>query len=346
MTAKITIREVAAAAGVAVKTVSRVLNDEPNVTPPVRERVMKAVEDLGYVPSMAARRMGGRRSYLLISFNDRANTINNWRSGRGNDWLDQMLYGAVLACEARGYRMMFELIDPASDQWERQVSAVLSALQPDGVILTPPHSESLAMKELLQRRRVPFACLGGRGEGMGAGVRMDDHAAAAEATRHLIHTGRRRIGFIGGDPRFAVSAARRQGYETALEEAGRTAEAALRTEGDFTFESGVAAAERLLGLAEPPDAILASNDEMALAVLHVAHRRGLSAPGDLAVISFDDTPGVRLSVPPLTAIRQPIAAMAERASGLLIDMARGETPPPEDHLIPYELVLRASTDPA
>lgn len=346
MTAKITIREVAAAAGVALKTVSRVLNDEPNVTAPVRERVMRAVEELGYVPSMAARRMGGRRSYLLISFNDRVQTINNWSSGRGNDWLDQMLYGAMLACEARGYRMMFELIDPASAQWERQVSAVLSAQQPDGVILTPPHSESLAMKELLERRRVPFACLGGKGDGLGAGVRMDDDAAAAEATQHLIQTGRRRVAFIGGDPRFAVTIARRQGYEAALKRAGRKVEDALEVDGDFTFDSGVAAAERLLGLAEPPDAIVASNDEMALAVLHVAHRRGLAVPRDLAVVSFDDTPGVRLSVPPLTAVRQPIAAMAARASDLLIDVAGGQTPPPEDYVVPYELVVRASTDAA
>ena len=343
MTAKITIREVASAAGVALKTVSRVLNDEPNVTAPVRARVMKAVEDLGYVPSMAARRMGGRRSYLLISFNDRVNTINNWRSGQGNDWLDQMLYGAILICEARGYRMMFELIDPASDQWERQVSAVLSALQPDGVILTAPHSESLAMKELLKRRGTPFVCMGAKGEGLGSGVFMDDHAAAAEATDHLIQQGRARIGFIGGDPRFAVSEARRQGYEAALAKAGRKVEGDLQADGDFTFDSGVAAAERLLALAERPDAILASNDEMALAVLHVAHRRGLAVPRDLALVSFDDTPGVRLSVPPLTAIRQPIAAMAERAAGLLIEMARGEAPPPEDYLLPYELVVRAST---
>lgn len=343
MTAKITIREVAAAAGVALKTVSRVLNDEPNVTAPVRERVKKAVEDLGYVPSMAARRMGGTRSYLLVSFNDRAHTINNWSSGRGNDWLDQMLYGAILACEARGYRMMFELIDPASDQWERQVSAVLSAQQPDGVILTPPHSESRAMKELLQRRNVPFACLGGKGEGLGAGVRMDDRAAAEEATRHLIETGRRRIGFIGGPARFEVSAARREGYRAALTAAGWTIEQGLEVEGDFTFDSGVTAAEVLLGQDRPPDAILASNDEMALAVLHVAHRRGLAAPGDLAVISFDDTPGVRLSLPPLTAVRQPIAAMAARASELLIEMARGAAIPDEDQFVPYELVARAST---
>lgn len=343
MTAKITIKDVAARAGVAVKTVSRVLNDEPNVTGPVRERVLKAVDELGYVPSMAARRMGGTRSYLLIAFNDRRNTLNNWASGRGNDWIDQMLFGAMTACEARGYRFMFELIDPADDQLERRVSGVLAALQPDGVILTPPHSENPALMEMLSRRRVRFVCMGAPGLGLGHGVFMDDRRAAADAVRHLLNLKRRRVAFISGSPRFAASRARQDGYRDALEEQGLFCDPALVREGDFTFESGVAAAEALLTLPEPPDAVLASNDEMALAVLHVAHRRGVAAPADLAVVSFDDSPGVRLSVPPLTSIRQPIAEMAGKAAEILIAASKGDEAPVQDHLTPYRLVVRAST---
>lgn len=345
MTARITIKDVASAAGVAVKTVSRVLNDEPNVTAAVRARVLEAVDRLGYTPSMAARRMGGSRSYLLIAFNDRPHTLSNWRSGRGNDWVDQMLFGAITACEARGYRMMFELIDPASDTLERQVAGVLAALQPDGVILTPPHSENPAMMEMLQRRRVRFVCMGAPGRGLGHGVFMDDRQAAAEATTHLLETGRRRIGFIAGDRRFAASQARLAGHQDALAAGGADADPALIREGDFSFESGVAAAEALLALDPRPDAILASNDEMALAVLHVAHRHGLRTPDDLAVVSFDDSPGVRLSVPPLTSVRQPIAEMAGKAAEILIAASKDGGQPPQDHLIPHRLVVRASTAP-
>lgn len=343
MTAKITIKDVAARAGVAVKTVSRVLNDEPNVTDPVKERVLKAVDELGYVPSMAARRMGGSRSYLLIAFNDRVNTINNWASGRGNDWIDQMLFGAMTACEARGYRFMFELVDPADDQLERRVAGVLAALQPDGVILTPPHSENRALMETLTRRRVPFVCMGAPGLGLGHGVFMDDRQAAADATRHLLDLKRRRIGFIIGSPRFAASRARQDGYRDALEQAGLTFDPALVREGDFTFESGVAAAEALLALPVPPDAVVASNDEMALAVLHVAHRRAIAVPNALALVSFDDSPGVRLSVPPLTSVRQPIAEMAGKAAEILIAASKDGDGPLEDHLTPYRLVVRASS---
>jgi LacI family transcriptional regulator len=342
---KVTIRHVAAEAEVAVKTVSRVMNGEPNVTQDLRDRVMKAVDALGYVPSMAARRMGGSRSYLLVALNDRRNTVNNWRSGRGNDWIDQMLHGAMLTCEAHGYRMLFELVDAESDELDRKVVAVLSALQPDGVILTPPHSQNVALVEMLVRRKVPVVRMGVPGQGTGFGVYMDDRAASANAVRHLIELGHRRIGFIAGSPRFEASLARQDGYLDALRLAGIVVEQDLIAQGDFTFESGVATAETLLSLPRLPTAILASNDEMALASLHVAARRGLSVPRDVSIVSFDDTPGVRLSVPGLTSIRQPISDMAAKAAELLIGVSRTGETAPSDHLLPFGLEVRGSTAP-
>src|SRR3546814_7451525 len=110
----VTIRHVAAEAGVSLQTVSRVVNNEPNVRPQVRERVMEAVKKLGYVPSLAARRMGGSRSYLILALNDRDRTIEGWKLGQGSDWIDQMLYGGMLACAERGYRMIFAQIGRAS----------------------------------------------------------------------------------------------------------------------------------------------------------------------------------------------------------------------------------------
>jgi LacI family transcriptional regulator len=341
---KVTIRHVAEAAGVAVKTVSRVMNGEPNVTRDLQDRVMKAVDALGYVPSMAARRMGGSRSYLLVALNDRQNTINNWRSGRGNDWIDQMLHGAMLTCEAHGYRMLFELVEAGSEDLERKVVAILSALQPDGIILTPPHSQNRDLVEMLSRRRVPVARMGVPGEGLGFGVFMDDREAAREAARHLIELGHVRIGFISGSPRFEASGQRQQGYADALRAAGMACDETLIAPGDFTFESGVIATERLLDLPDRPTAILASNDEMALAALHVASRRGIKVPG-LSLVSFDDTPGVRLSVPGLTSIRQPISEMAARAAELLIGASKIGEVTPSDHLLPFGLEIRGSTAP-
>jgi len=340
---KVTIRHVAAEAGVAVKTVSRVVNGEPNVTQDLRDRVSRAVEKLGYVPSMAARRMGGSRSYMLVSLNDRSNTINNWQSGRGNDWIDQMLHGAMLMCESHGYRMLFELVDAASEDLDRRVVAILSALQPDGLILTPPHSQNEALVQMLLRRNVPVVRLGVAGNGLGIGVYMDDRAAAADATRHLIDLGHRRIGFIAGSERFEATEARRHGYLDALNEAGLDRDLRLEAPGDFTFESGLSAATTLLSQDRPPTAILASNDEMALAVLHAAPRFGRAVPDDLSVVSFDDTPGIRLSVPSLTSIRQPISEMASRAAELLITVSREGRSESADHLLPFSLIVRGST---
>lgn len=340
---KVTIRHVAAEAGVAVKTVSRVVNGEPNVTQELRDRVSRAVERLGYVPSMAARRMGGSRSYLLVALNDRNNTINNWRSGRGNDWIDQMLHGAMLTCEAHGYRMLFELVDGTSEDLDRKVVGILSALQPDGLILTPPHSQNEALVKMLVRRNVPVVRLGVPAEGLGLGVYMDERAAGAAATRHLTSLGHVRIGFVAGSERFAASEARRLGYLDALAEAGIPADPALQAPGDFTFESGIRAATDLLSLDRRPTAVVASNDEMALAALHCAGRSGLSVPADLSIVSFDDTPGVRLSVPALTSIRQPISEMAARAAELMIAASRDGLPESADYLMPFDLIVRGST---
>src|SRR4051812_24966201 len=106
----VTIRHVAAEAGVSIQTVSRVMNNGANVSEAVRARVMAAVAKLHYTPNIAARRMGGNKSYLIVALNDRVRTLDNWRSGRGNDWVDQMLFGAMQAAEAHGYHVLFELV--------------------------------------------------------------------------------------------------------------------------------------------------------------------------------------------------------------------------------------------
>ncbi|MCM8731723.1 LacI family DNA-binding transcriptional regulator [Hephaestia sp. GCM10023244] len=341
----VTIRHVAAEAGVSLQTVSRVVNNEPNVRPQVRERVMEAVNKLGYVPSLAARRMGGSRSYLILALNDRDRTIEGWRLGQGSDWIDQMLYGGMLACAERGYRMIFELIDTHSAEVEREVNAALSSLRPDGVILTPPHSDNPAITDLLVKQGVPFARIGSNDASAGFAIRMDDGAAAEAATAHLIALGHRRIGFITGSAEYRLSGARTDGYRTAMAAAGLPIAAGLIQPGDFSFEAGDAAMRAYLALAEPVTAVIASSEQTVLGALDVARARGVAVPGDLSLVSFDDTPVVRFSVPPLTAITQPIAPMAAKAAELLIDAASGKESEPGVHVIPFALAVRRSSGP-
>jgi LacI family transcriptional regulator len=341
----VTIRHVAAEAGVSLQTVSRVINDGPNVRDAVKQRVREAVARLGYVPSLAARRMGGSRSFLLLALNDRERTIADWRSGQGKDWVDQMLLGGMLKCAEHGYRMIFELVDTTGDAVEREIEAALAALHPDGVILTPPHSDNPRITELLTRHGIPFARIGSVADGPGFSIAMDDAGAGAAATRHLLGQGHRRIGFVTGSDAYALSAARLRGYEQAVAEAGADADPALVARGDFGFESGLAAAEQLLSLDRPPTAVVASSDQMALAAVQAAQARGLSVPGDLSVVSFDDSPLARFTAPALTAICQPIAAMTARAAERLIAATAGEAPPATRDVLPFSLAVRASTAP-
>jgi len=337
----VTIRHVAADVGVSLQTVSRVINNEPNVRPELKERVQEAITRLGYVPSIAAQRMSGSRSYLILALNDRARTIADWRARQGTDWVDQMLLGGMLKCAEHGYRMIVELVDTHSDHVERELLAAIAALQPDGIILTPPHSDNPHIVRCLTQQQIPFARIGSKAQDAGMPISMDDEGSAAMATRYLAERGHRRIGFIAGAPEYNLSGWRIDGWKSAMAEAGLATDDLLHA-GDFTFASGERAARALLALPSPPSAIIASNDQMALATLQVARKAGLAVPRDLSVISFDNTPMMQFTQPQLTAIDQPIAATASKAVELIIAAQKGEPLPDTVTVIPATLVERGS----
>lgn len=340
----ITIKHVAADAGVSLQTVSRVINKEPNVRPEMIKRVQASIDKLGYVPSIAAQRMAGSRSYLILAINDRERTIADWRDRQGTDWVDQMMLGGMIKCAEHGYRLLVELVDTHSDHIERELAAALGALRPDGVILTPPHSENAEILELLQTRQISVARIGSLREGYGFALTMDDERAARMATEHLIELGHQRIGFIAGPAAYELSSWRVAGWQAAME-AGGFDTAALLQAGDFSYESGLATADALLAADAPPTAIIASNDRMALAVLEVARARGIDVPADLSVISFDDTPITRFTHPPLTAVVQPIAEVTAQAVSLIIDEQAQRDPPRTAVVVPATLAIRSSTAP-
>ena len=212
------------------------------------------------------------------------------------------------------------------------------------MVLTPPHSENALITGLLADRGIPFARIGSIAPGPGFALTMGDDRNAFDATRRLIELGHTRIGMIAGPDAYSLSAWRVEGWRQALSEAGLPHEG-LCAAGDFGFESGSDAARTLLTQDDPPTAIVASSDQMALATLDVARELGLSVPRDLSVISFDNTPIVRFTDPPLTAVDQPIAETISRAVELIIRSRRDAAP---DAVIDVEgsLVERGSTAPA
>ena len=195
---------------------------------------------------------------------------------------------------------------------------------------------------------IPTVAVGaGASEAEVSCVHVDDRAAAFEMTAHLLDLGHRRIGFIKGHPDRPASRARTAGFEAAL--ATVPGVVATTAQGFFTFESGLAAAEQLLSDDDRPTAIFASNDAMAAAVISVAQRQGLVVPRDLTVVGFDDTQIAVTQWPPLTTVRQPVAAMAAAAIELLLDEIRagrdGALTAPVDQVLPHVLIQRSSCAP-
>ncbi len=346
--ASVTIYDVAAKAGVSIKTVSRVMNKEPNVRPAMRDRVLEAAGELGYSPNLSARSLAGSRSFVIAVFVDAALTIDHWRSERGADYLSRIQLGATLQCRDAGYHLLVELIDHEGPQVRQEVAALLAALKPDGVILTPPSSDNEVVLELLDKAGTPYVRVGPeRAEGLGPRVHMDDVAAAREMTEHLAQLGHKRIGFIVGEPRYGASQARREGYLAAMKGLGLPVADGWVRQGDFTFQSGLDQAKALLALPDRPTAIFASNDDMALGCIAAIAEAGLMIPGDVSVAGFDDSPSSRFSRPQLTTVRQPVAEMSSVAAKLLISQAKSGAAAerPVDELMPFELIHRASTAP-
>lgn len=335
----VTIHDVARHAGVSPMTVSRVMNEVPGVKDATRKIVLKAVETLGYSPNAAARslaRQGGGRIGLLYS-------------NPSASYLTEFLVGALDGAQKTGVLLMIEKCDPDPES-ERAAVARLVSGGAAGVILPPPHGEShAALSELKEAAVSVVAVATGRFRSDASAVRIDDFAAAAEMTRHLLGLGHRRIGFIKGASNQTASAERLLGFETEMRAADPSAEALIEP-GEFTYRSGLEAAERLLASRRPPTAVFASNDDMAAGALTAAHRRGLDVPGDLTLVGFDDTAIATAVWPELTTIRQPVAEMAEAAVRILSEDIRGRdranADGPADRLVLHKLVVRGSCGPA
>ncbi len=321
--------DVAARAGVSMKTVSRVLNNEAHVRPVLRERVVAAMAALDYRPNLAARQLAANRSFL----------ISLVMQSRSLSYLSEVIVAAAAECRQHGYHLISETFEEAEGA-ETVVGRVLGRLRPDGIILTPPPANDPNMLAAIERTGTPLVRLAGIGEGYGTVVAARERGIAAEVVRHLLGAGRRRIGLIAPPEQHLAAQERVLGYRDALAEAGIPADPALIVAGRFDFGSGVAAAEQLLSLREAPDAIFATNDSMALGVLAAASRRGVAVPSRLAVAGFDDSPSGRMVYPALTTVRQPIAAMACNAVCLLVGKA--------DCVVPtaYELIVRGSSSEA
>ncbi|MEM9055678.1 MAG: LacI family DNA-binding transcriptional regulator [Pseudomonadota bacterium] len=330
----ITIDDVADKAGVSAKTVSRVMNNEPNVRASKRELVMKAARDLGYRPNPAARSLAGAKSFLIAHLHD--NPVPEYVSAVNS--------GIYEACRAKGYFLLPEPVDRSAPDFLDRLQQFLMTSRADGVVLSPPLCDDAQVLKLLQNNETHYASLSPSRQPEEAPVmRLDDHQAAMEMVRHLIELGHKRIGLITGPKGHNAATARREGYLGALSEAGLDIDPNLIVAGDYSLRSGLEGAKTLLEAAPRPTAIFAANDDMAVGAMTAIMAAGLSIPGDLSIAGFDDTRLASAVWPALTTIRQPVADMAKRAAERLMTPEDGT---PLEEVFAFELIKRQSTGPA
>ncbi len=329
-----TIDEIARLARVSPATVSKVLNNRPYVSTATRARVERVIAETGFVPSQWARLLSQRRSFIL-------GLLIPYTSDQL--FADPHLLEVMRGIEASANRHEYNLLLSTARAPVEAASAATRLLRSD-VIDGAVVVETLdlqAFAETLGDHPAPWVVIGYAPRGAVPAVHADDYGGALAAARHLVERGHRRIGVVSSSPRPYALEERLRGVREALGEAGLRLDEALVATGDFSTASGEAGGHALLAVAEPPTAIFALNDRMAIGVVRAAGARGLAVPADLSVVGFDDIALATLLTPPLTTVRQPGYRLGEAAADALFTLMGGEQPGPTP-IIPTELIVRGT----
>jgi LacI family repressor for deo operon, udp, cdd, tsx, nupC, and nupG len=328
-----TIKDVADAAGVSIATVSRALHGLPRVSETTRQRVLAAAAELHYVasPSAASLASGQTNAIGVV-----APFFNRW-------YFAAIVHNAEVRLRKAGYDLLLYSLGIEAHERHQAFSGNMLRKRVDAVLvlgLRPTEEEIVALSAV----GGPVAIVGTSVPGW-ASVRIDDERAARCAVRHLLDLGHRRIGFIGGeadDPLLsAVPGDRQLGYRAELAAAGLPVDPALEAVGGFTVSGGQAAAVQLLGTAEPPTALFAASDEMAMGALLAARRAGLRVPQDVSVIGIDDHEMAELL--DLTTVAQPVVAQGVLAAEMILTALTDPEQPLPAVTVRTELVVRGST---
>lgn len=331
---KPTINDVARLANVSKKTVSRVINNSPMLSEKTRKHVQNIIEEIGFVPSLQARALALSRNFTIAVIHDNPNA----------QFLVNVQQGILEGIAGGEFGLMVQPVDRNSSTVEHDIRAFLERHKPYGVVLLPPISENEKIAAVCEEFGCKYVRMGSvkldRAEHT---VTSNDREAVREAVKYLIDKGHRRIALIEGPVGFTSPRERRAGFEQALEEAGISLDADLVKPGSYTFESGVEAGQALVDLDNPPTAIFACNDEMAIGAMIAARRSGLLIPEDLSIVGFDDTPLSSHVWPALTTVHWPIVAMARTAARKLV--APDDIEAAKRWMHRSELVERASVVP-
>ena len=333
--AKATINDVANAAGVSKKTVSRVINNEPNVKPETRERVQRTMLELNYYPNMSARSLASKRSYLVAML----------YFDMGAYYLHQLQSGLLDHFAMRNYSLLMQPCEGDAEHILAMVEHKTRYMNIDGFVLIPPLDHIPSLTALLKRLNRPYIRITPREEYDGfTEVLCDDEYASFELTSHFIAQGHQHLGFVRGNPQCLSTLTRVEGFKRALHTHNIALNENWVANGTYEFNSGIEAGKTLLTQKQKPTAIICSNDDMAAGVLYVAHDLGIAVPKQLAIAGYDDSPLSRQTWPALTSVKQPNRRMAEIAANKLIDKIEGVSAAEYPQNIGCEIIYRSSSE--
>ncbi|GIG90603.1 LacI family DNA-binding transcriptional regulator [Plantactinospora endophytica] len=326
--APITMSDVARAAGVSTATVSRVVNGHYGVSANTTAQVRAAIERLGYESSLVATSLRRSRTNVL------GLVTHSFQS-----YTAEVLKGVMQALSRSGFDLIIyansDLYGTYSQGWEQRHLNRLSGTLTDGCIVVTPWEDV--------QSRTPVVAIDPARDSTTPSVTADNLTGAVTAVEHLLHLGHRRIGFIAGRSSLAAAWFREEGYRTALAGAGIAVDPTLVGRGDFNPESAAPLARDLLERDDPPTAIFAASDGMALKVLEVARKLGLAVPDDLSVVGFDNIPESALAESGLTTVDQSIHQLGYEAARMLKSLVTGDWDGPRQIVLPTTLVVRGTT---
>ena len=332
-TEKLTIRQIAKLAGVSRSSVSRVLNNHPNVSPETREQVQTVITQTGYQPDPFARSLSSRRSHIIGLVIPLA-----IRSLFDDPFFPRLIQGISQGCNTHDYTLSLFLFH-SQDEEEKLFDGMSRNQLLDGVIVTATRTGDTLIPRLLESQ-VPLVVQGRHEDPRVSYVDADNVTGAATAVTHLLRLGYQRISTVTGPLDSTAAQDRKQGYLDAHRDRGQPVDEALIVSGDFTQTGGYEAMQRLLP--RQPDAVFVASDTMAMGALQAIRGAGLTVPDDIALVSFDDLPQSTMVDPRLTTVRQPIQRLGALAVKTLIDILQNGLDLPRRLILPTERVIRDS----
>ncbi len=331
---RLTLEDIGKLAGVSRATVSRVINNHPNIRREVRERVQQIIDEHGYYPNTAARNLASNRSHILgLVIPSTAHALFT------DPYFPRLIQGIAAACNADDYTLSLFLFHSAEEE-RKALQRLLGTGSVDGLIISADTKDPSFLPRL-QERGLPFVLVGQfRGVTGVNFVDADNEGGAYVATEHLIRLGHQRIAFIGSEKNEAA-AQRYTGYQRALQDHNVAAPEQLRAFlRDFSTDGGYRAMKKLLP--HQPDAVFAVSDAVGVGALHAMREAGLTVPDDIALVAFDDLPPSLTTNPKLTTVRQPVTQMGTDAVKMLLAMIDTPLHEPQTHILRTELVIRES----